>query len=195
MLSQVQPSERIRSKQQRLGRDEMVNVNLHSLEIGSVLLLERNHEIRVGIDSRAAATVFAHFRWFVTKSYKSCVDLSARKVKDKRYANPRMAETCEVVVAVSESDMSHDVLFLCHDEGTQACAYHEGCGTRLELESNGVFEFLVEIVLHNARTTGKNGNSGLNSSFSELEQIEGMTITIAKPEHPKCLKCARPCVL
>ena len=64
-----------------------------------------------------------------------------------------MAETCEVMVAVSESDMRHDVFFLCHDEGTQACAYHEGCGTKLELESNGVFQLPVEIVLHNARTT------------------------------------------
>ena len=57
-----------------------------------------------------------------------------------------MAETCEVsvaLVAVSESDMSHDVFFPCCDEGTQACAYHEGCGTKLELESNGVFELSV----------------------------------------------------
>ena len=60
----------------------------------------------------------------------------------------RMAETCEVLVAVSESDMSHTVFFPCYDEGTQACAYHEGCGTKLELESNGVFELPVEIVLH-----------------------------------------------
>ena len=177
----------------------MVNVDLNGLEIGSVLLIERNHEIQVGIESCAAVTVFALFRWFVMKSCETCVDLSARKVKDKLrcvsfwYANPRMEETCKVVVAVSESDTSHDVFFSCHGEGTQACAYHEGCGTKLELESSGVFELLVEIVLHNARMTAKNGNSGLNSSLSELEQIEDMTITIAKST--KCLKCARPCVL
>ena len=164
---------------------DMVNVDLNALEIGAVLLLARNHKIQVGIDSCAAVTVFVHFRWFVTKSCKSCMDLSARKVK----ANPRMAETCEVLVAVSESHMSHDVLFPCHDEGTQACAYHEGCGTKLELESNGVFELPVEIVLHDARTTGKSGNSGLSSSLSELEQIEGMTIKIASSEHPKCVEC------
>ena len=49
------------------------------------------------------------------------MDLSARKVKGKLrgvsfwYANPRMAETCEVLVAVSGSDMSHDVFFPCRD--------------------------------------------------------------------------------
>ena len=137
---EIQRSECVRSKQEKLGRDEM-----NALEIGSVLLLERNHEIQVGIDSCAAVTVFVHFRCFVTKSCKSCTDLSARKVKGKLrgvsfwYANPRMAETCEVLMAVSESDMSHDVFFpcndeACYDEGTQACAYHEGCGTKLELE-------------------------------------------------------------
>ena len=45
-----------------------------------------------------------------------------------------------------------------------------------------------------ARTTGKNGNSGLNSSLSELEQIKGMTIAIASSEYPKRLKCAG-CIL
>ena len=58
----------------------MVNDDLNAPKIGSVLSLERNREIQVGIDSCAAATVFAHFCWFVTKSCKSCVDLSARKV-------------------------------------------------------------------------------------------------------------------
>ena len=102
----------------------MVNVDLDALEIGAVLLPVRNHEIQVGIDSCVAATVFVHFRWFVTKSCKSCADLSARKVKGKLrgvsfwYANPRMAETCEVLVAVSESDMSRDVFFTCYGEGT-----------------------------------------------------------------------------
>ena len=72
------------------------------------------------------------FAGFVTKSCKSCVDLSPRKVKGKLrgvsfwYASPRMAEMRDVLVAVSESDMSHDVFFPCYDEGTQACAYHEG---------------------------------------------------------------------
>ena len=57
---------------------DMVNVDLDALEIGAVLLLVRNHKIQVGIDSCVAVTVFVHFRWFVTKSCKSCMDLSAR---------------------------------------------------------------------------------------------------------------------
>ena len=103
---------------------DMMNVDLNALENGSMLLLARNHKIQVGIDSCAAVTVFAHFRWFVTKSCKSCVDLSARKVKGKLRGvsfwcvNPRMAKTCEVLVAVSENDMSHDVFFPCYGEGT-----------------------------------------------------------------------------
>ena len=63
-------------------------------------------------------------------------------------------------------------------------ASFEGCGTKLELESNGFFEWPVEIVLGNARTTS------LNSSLPELERIEDMTITIANSEHLQCLKHA-----
>ena len=148
---------------------DMFNVDLDTLEIGAVLLPARNHEIQVGIESWAAVTVFAHFRWFVTKRCKSCVDLSTRKVKEKLQgvsfwcANPRKAETCEVLVAVSENDTSHDVFFPCYDEGIQACVCHEGCGTKLELESNGVFEMPVEIDLGNVRTTS------LKSSLSDVE--------------------------
>ena len=58
-------------------------------------------------------------------------------------------------------------------------------------QTNGVFDWPVEIVPHNARTTGKNGNSGLYSSLSELEQIEDMTITIANSGRPNCLKRTR----
>ena len=121
---------------------DRVNVDLNALVIGAVLLLARSHKIQVGIDSSTAVIVFVHFRWFETKSCKFCVDLSARKVKSKL----RSTETYEVLVAlvaVTESDTSHDVFFPCSDEDTQACAYHKGCGTRLELESNGVFELPV----------------------------------------------------
>ena len=108
------------------------------------------------------------------------------------YANPRVAESCEVLVAVSETtDMSHDVSFPCCYKGTQACAYHEGGETKLDLQSDGVFELPVEIVLQNARTTGTNGKSGLFSSLSELEQIVDMMITIANSEYMRCLKRAR----
>ena len=60
---------------------DMVNVDLNALEIGAVLLVSRNHKIQVGIDSCVAVTVFVHFRSFVTRSCKSCMDLSAREVK------------------------------------------------------------------------------------------------------------------
>ena len=164
-----------------------VNVDLNAPEIVAVLLLERDQEIRSGIEACAAVTVFVHL--LGAKSCMFCLDLGARKVNGKlrgvsfRYANPRMAETPELLVAVSESDMSHDVFFPCHDKGTQACAYHEGCGTKLELESDGVFELLVEIALRDVLTTG------LISSLSELEQIEDATITIANSE--RCLERAR----
>ena len=63
-------------------------------------------------------------------------------------------------------------------------AYYEGCGTKLELESNGFFEWPVEIVLGNARTTS------LNSPLPEVERIEDMTFTVANSEHLQCLKHA-----
>ena len=61
----------------------------------------------------------------------------------------------------------------------------------MELESNGVFDLPVELILHKVRTIGLNGNSGSVLLFSDLEQIEGMTITIVNSEHPTCLKRAR----
>ena len=125
---------------------DMVSVDLNALEIGAVLLLEGNHEIQRATESCAAVTVFAHLPMKSCKPAKSCTSclgLSARKVKGQLrdvsfwYVNPRMVETCEVLVAVSEtSDMSHDVSLTCCYKDTQACVYHEGCGTKLELESN-----------------------------------------------------------
>ena len=96
-----------------------------------------------------------------------------------------MAETCEVLVTVSEtSDMSHNVFFLRSNSGTKACTYHEECGTKQDLESNGGFELPVELVLRNARATGKNGNSGLYLNTYGLGADRGadrrqMTIMIA----------------
>ena len=40
---------------------DMVSVNLNALEIGPMLLLERNHEIQSGIESRAEKAVFTVF--------------------------------------------------------------------------------------------------------------------------------------
>ena len=98
---------------------DMVSVDLDALEIGAVLLLERSREIQGGIESCAAVIVFAYLQMKSCKPSNgctSCLDLSARKVKGKLrdvsfwYVDPRMAETCEDLVTVSEtSDLSHDV--------------------------------------------------------------------------------------
>ena len=85
---------------------DMARVDLNTLEIGSLSLPERNREFQSGIESYAAVMVFALLG---VKSYKSCLDLSARKVMGKLrdvslwYANLRMAETCTVSMAVSET--------------------------------------------------------------------------------------------
>ena len=190
VLPQVQRSERVRSNQEKLGRDEMRRHGERRSECaGDRISVVAREKSRDSGWNRFVCCSDCVRSFSMVRNEKFCIDLSARKVKDKLrsvsfwYANPRMEKTCEVVVAVSQRATG---VMMCHDESTQACAYHKGCGTKLELESNGVFELPVEIVLHNARTTGKNGNSGLNSSLSELEQIEDMTITIAKSDHPKC---------
>ena len=84
---------------------DMASVDLNTLEIGSVSLLERNRRFQSGIESYAAAMVFALLS---VKSCKSCLDLSARKVIGKLqdvsywYANLRRAQTCTVSIALSE---------------------------------------------------------------------------------------------
>ena len=51
-------------------------------------------------------------------------------------------------MAVSEmNDIGHDVFFTRSDRGIKAYAYHEGSGTKVEVERvNGVFELPVELV-------------------------------------------------
>ena len=60
----------------------------------------------------------------------------------------------------------------------------------LKLESNRALELPVEIVLHNVRTIRENAKFGFVSSLSELEQFEGMMITIANSKYVRCMKCA-----
>ena len=105
---------------------DMARVDLNTLEIGSLSLPERNREFQSGIGSYAAVMVFALLGM---QSCKSCLDLSAGKVIGKLrdvsffYANLRMAETCTVSMAVSEtSHMSHDVFFPCCCKGTECSA-------------------------------------------------------------------------
>ena len=85
--------------------------------------------------------------------------------------NPRVAETRRVLMTVSEmSEHEPRSVLLQEQQEYEAYAIHEGCGTKLGSESNGVFEVPAELIMHNVRS--ENGNSGLFSSPSELEQIE-----------------------
>ena len=169
----------------------MVKDDLNAPKIGSVLSLERNREIQVGIDSCAAATVFAHFCWFVTKSCKSCVDLSARKV------------TCEL----------RDVSFWCLNLKNGDDVRSLGGSVRERHESRCVLPLLRRRYLSACVPRGMWNETGAGAKRSlrvasrdcfgqcsddklELiafgaEQIKDMTITIANSEHLQCLKRAR----
>ena len=110
------------------------------------------------------------------------------KLKDGslRCVNPRIADPHRALIAVSENnDMGHDVFFPRSDRHIKAYAYHEGSGTKLELErANGVLELPVELV-PNSQSTSKNSTSGPYSSLSALEQIEEMMVRVATVDHPK----------
>ena len=70
------------------------------------------------------------------------------------------------------NDTEHDVFFPKSDRNIHPCAYHQGNGTKLELErANDVFEIPVEHVPC-SKSTSKNSTSGPYSSLSALEQIE-----------------------
>ena len=132
------------------------------------------------LDSRAAVTVFpktvaedypvlktpGKAKSYRPASGKLLPDLGASKVQVKlqdrsfRCVSPRVAETHRALMAVSEmNEMGHDVFFPRSDRGIKAYAYHEGSGTKLELERvNGVFELPVELVPYK-RTTSKSNNT------------------------------------
>ena len=172
---------------------DMMRVDLNAQEIGSVLLLERNCEIQGGIESRVC------FSW--------CEEMQVLFGSESSEGD-RQAPRCAILVCESESGRNVQRVdgSVRNERHEPRCVlpwmqrgYRGVCTTkdvdcswsRLELEPIGVFELPVEIVPHNARTTGKNCNSGLLSSLSELEQIEDMTATIAKSEYTECLKRAR----
>ena len=79
---------------------------------------------------------------FVGKRTKSC--MFGSECSKGEWQVPRCAVlVCEVLVAVSESDMSPDVFFPCHDKGTQACAVER----KLELEER---QFRFELITFGA---------------------------------------------
>ena len=131
----------------------MASEDLIVLEIGAVQLLEKDHRIRIGIDSCAAVTVFpksvaddypmldtpGKAKSYRPASGKLLPDLCAREVQVKlrdgslRYPNPKVADTHRASMAVSEmNDSGHDVFFPRSDRGIKAYAYHASSGTRLE---------------------------------------------------------------
>ena len=186
---------------------EMASVDLNALEIGAVQLPERDHRIRIGIDSCAAVTVFpksvaddypmldtpGKAKSYRPASGKLLPDLGARKVQVKlrdgslRYVNPRVADTHRALMAVSEmNDIGHDVFFPRSDRCSKAFAHHESSGTKLELERvNGVFGLPVELVPY-SQSTSKNSTSGSYFSLSALEQIKDMMVRIMIVDHPNC---------
>ena len=177
------------SKQEKLRYVDVVTVDQNALEIGSALLLERDCEIQGGIESRAAVAVLLR------------VLFGSECVKGERKA-PR----CVILVSESENGRGvqsfdgsvrnerHEprcVLPLLLRGYRGVCVHREGWRLKFLLELNGVFEWPVEVVPHNARPNVKNDNSGLVSTLSGQEQIEDMTITIANSQCTRCLKRAR----
>ena len=80
----------------------MVSANLDAMEIGPVLLLERNREIQSGIESRAAMAVFALPGVMLQLPFES--ECPKGEWKAPRCAvlvseNPGMAQTCNVSMA------------------------------------------------------------------------------------------------
>ena len=115
----------------------------------------KSHGIRAEIGSRAAVTVFPRsvaddypmlhatgkVKSYRPASAKLVPDPGARKVQGKlkngslRCVIPRVADTHRASLAVSEmNDVGHDVFFPRSDRNIKAYAYHEGSGTKLELE-------------------------------------------------------------
>ena len=183
----------------------MASIDLNALEIGAVQLLEKEHKIRIGVDPGAAVIAFpktvaddslvlhtpGKTRSCRPASGKLLPDLGARKVQVKLkdgslgYMNPRVADTHRALMVVSQmNDMGHDVFFPRSDRGIKGCAYHEGSGTKLELERvSGVFELPVELVPC-SHSTSKNITSDTYSSLLALEQIGDMVVRIATADHP-----------
>ena len=106
----------------------------------------------------------------------------------RRVPQEREPENCgfaRALMAVSEmNDRGHNVFFARSDRNIKASAYHEGSGTKLELERvNGVFELSVVIAPY-SQSTSKNGTLGSCSSFSAVEQIKEMMVRAASVDHP-----------
>ena len=142
---EFQRSERVRSKQERLGRGGMRrHGECRSACAGdrsSVVAREKSRDAvwsRTVCRSdcvRSSADEGLQTSEKLQVLFGSGCSKSEGQAPRERHRRAKSWWRCQ-----RPSDTSHDVSFSCCYKGTQAGAYHEGCGTKLELESNGVFE-------------------------------------------------------
>ena len=152
---EIQRSKRVRSKQEKLGRNEMRRLG------------ERRSECAGDWSSVVAREKSQDSGWNQFACCSDCVRSFSLIRNEKLQVlcgsecskGERQVQRCVILVRGSENGRDVRTLggaggsvrerhgsrcvFPCHDEGTQACAYHEGCGTKLELELNGVFELPI----------------------------------------------------
>ena len=143
------------------GRVDMESIDLNALEIGAVQLLEKDHKTRIGIDSCAAVTVFpntvADDDPFLQAPGKA---MSFRQASAGSWCAKGAGQAQRQVSSVREPDSGghtrsfdggvrderHETRHVLPQErqGIKAYSYHEGSGTKLELErANGVFELSI----------------------------------------------------
>jgi len=174
-------------------------LELNVLEIGA--MLQEGKQVRIGVDSCAAVTVFPkHIAVDYpisntpgkAKSYRPASgavvpDLGTRKVQvrlsdgSQRIVNPRIADTHRALMAVSEmNDMGHDVFFPRTDRDMKAYAYHEATGTKMELERrNGIYELAVDVMPYSSKDKTKEF-----AHLSALDQITEMVAKLSSSESP-----------
>ena len=121
-VSQVQPSERVRSKQEKLCKDEMrQHGERRSDRTGdwiSVVARENSRDSGWNRFVCCSDCVRSFLLVRVETLQVLCGSECSKGERQVPCVNPRMAKTCEVLVAVSENDMSHDAFFPCCGEGT-----------------------------------------------------------------------------
>ena len=185
---------------------DMACVELNVLEVGAVQLPAEGPQLRIGVDSCAAVTVFpiavaadypllqipGKATSYRPASGKLLPDLGARKVQVKlrdgsrRIVNPRVADTHRALMAVSEmNDQGHDIFFPRTDRNIKAYAYHEKTNTKMEFDRvNGVFELPVEIVPNSGSSSSSSSGAEAFASLAAIEQIEDVMKRVLKAELP-----------
>ena len=81
-------------------------------------------------------------------------------------------------------DMGHDVFFHKGHRGIKAYAYHEGSGTKLELERVNGVSSCQSSLLRAVRALRRTAIQEHTLHFPALKQIEDMLVQVAKAERP-----------